>query len=78
MLVNQFTVLWDKTVEVGLQTDPSLRTRTVMRLAENARVHQAHDPCYATAINAEFLALANLFHDEATQEQTDADRRSDP
>jgi hypothetical protein len=78
VLVEQFVALWDRTVEVGIQTDPALRSALVNRLAGYAARYRAHDPCYGTLINAEFLALANLLHDEATQEQTVMDRRGDP
>lgn len=76
-LTTKFLIIWERTVKVGIATDPALRTALVLKLIENGNLYRLHDPSYVLMISAEFLAVANYFHDEATSEMTARDRYSE-
>ena len=57
-ITTKFSIIWERTVKVGIATDPALRTALVLKLVENGNFYRLHDPTYALMISAEFLAVA--------------------
>ena len=56
-LTTKFSIIWDRTVKVGIATDPALRMALVLKLVENGNLYRLRDPTYAPMISAEFLVV---------------------